>query len=206
MTFYGAGVDELLYSKYFPNTHNGFFVECGAADGCLSSVCRFFEEEMGWNGINIEPVLSYYESLVINRPNCRNINMALYNFNGMHSFTNPKKKNNPDILGGWGFIDEEKKHMVVDKDSWVYDTHMVQCTRFSEIFTENRIIDLFVLDVEGSELKALEGILEINPEYYPRIFCIETVQMDKIKELFGNNYTRELDVKETGNVIYKRTY
>jgi FkbM family methyltransferase len=205
MNFYGAGVDEFLYNNYFTNIYDGFFVECGASDGQFMSVCKFFEETMKWTGINIEPVPSYYSRLVENRPNCRNINLALSNINCVKEFVNPVADGIP--TPGWGSLswnDDFKK--TYDVHHCTYDKFNVNCVLFSEIFVENKVIDLFVLDVEGHEVEALEGILHIKKAFYPKIFCIETSQNDKIKTLLGSDYEGVAERLDSGNFIFRRKY
>ena len=58
------------------NKRNGFFIELGANDGLKQSNTAFFEKEMGWNGILIEPSLEGYEKCKINRKNSICLNYA----------------------------------------------------------------------------------------------------------------------------------
>jgi|LakMenEpi03Aug12_release.lakeMendotaPanAssembly.Ray.scaffolds.fasta_scaffold59755_2 hypothetical protein len=44
----GVPVDKFLHDNYFKDKRDGFFIECGAADGLNLSCCKFFEETMGW--------------------------------------------------------------------------------------------------------------------------------------------------------------
>ena len=67
--FNGIPTDQFLHERYFQNKQNGFFIECGAADGFNLSNCKFFEESMGWRGINIEASPVKYAKLIKNRPN-----------------------------------------------------------------------------------------------------------------------------------------
>ena len=67
--FNGVPVDRFLHEKYFYNKPNGFFIECGAADGFNLSSCKFFEEFMGWKGVNVEASPAKYAKLIQNRPN-----------------------------------------------------------------------------------------------------------------------------------------
>jgi len=201
--YYGQGnLDEFLYKNYFLNVKNGFFVECGAADGCTESSCKFFEESLAWTGINIEPVPTSYKLLIKNRPKSRNLNVALSNYKKNITFIDktPKKQK---ILTGWGYIDDGRPMNNTDLE---YIKYEIECVKFSDIFIENRVIDLFVLDVEGHELEAIKGILEINKEYYPRIFCIEVdkANVEEISSMLNDYYIQ--DKKTPNDRIYKRKY
>ena len=68
MRYYGQlSLDKVIHETFFPEKRNGFFVECGAYDGLGESTCKFFEETMGWTGLNIEPVPYTFDRLVVNR-------------------------------------------------------------------------------------------------------------------------------------------
>ncbi len=211
MTYYGqAAIDKYLHENYFPNTKSGFFVECGAADGVSECTCKFFEESLGWSGINIEPAKPSYEKLMKNRPNSYNYNVALYNENIVKKFVHLIKKENPDFTYGLGKIFNENEKYV-DNEIWKYSIFDIQCMKFSDIFNFNMkfsdisgVIDLFVLDVEGSEIEALQGILEIDKEFYPRIFCIEATQIDveKLNSMLCKYYT--ISERRNQDIIYKK--
>lgn len=57
-----------------PEAFNKSFLEIGALDGQFLSNLLFFESQMGWRGMCIEGSPHNYKSLVVNRPNCININ------------------------------------------------------------------------------------------------------------------------------------
>jgi FkbM family methyltransferase len=193
--------NEILQSKYFEDKPDGFFVECGASDGLHLSVCKYFEDK-GWSGINIEPVPEMFKKLIINRPNSRNINCAISNFMGKHKFIDLEHTSEPDGIIGCGYLDILDKKQ--NNPSTIYTTFSVDVTKFSQIFTENRPIDLFVLDVEGTEIQALEGILEIPKQFYPEIFCIEINKIDinKLDSMLCDWYV--LDYETEIDRIYKR--
>lgn len=48
----------------FPALRGGYFVEAGACGGSLGSASYVLEREFGWNGICVEPLDKYYETLV----------------------------------------------------------------------------------------------------------------------------------------------
>lgn len=204
MTYYGqAAIDKYLHENYFPNTKSGFFVECGAADGLTESTCKFFEESMGWSGINIEPVPSSYEKLIINRPLSTNYNAALHNEHITKKFVHLQSVKSPDFTFGLGRILKENEKFE-NNEEWNYIEFDVNCRKFSELFKENREIDLFVLDVEGNEIEAMEGILEIDKLFYPKIFCIEVTQInvEKLNSMLCKYYT--ISERRNQDIIYKK--
>lgn len=139
--------DKYLYEKYL-NYKNGFFIEIGAMDGITFSNTKFFEDELNWSGILIEPT-NQFEKLIINRPNC-------YNFNCVIS----KSENDIDFLGFGalsGIMDTMSDSY---KKIWNLEDNLsykVKSVPFHKI-TKNidiKKIDLFSIDVEGGELEVL---------------------------------------------------
>ena len=59
-----VGQDKFINEKVFRGLRNGYFVEIGAFDGVTFSNSYFFEKELGWKGICIEPMKKYYENIV----------------------------------------------------------------------------------------------------------------------------------------------
>jgi len=165
-------IDKYLHQNFFENVYDGFFVECGAVDGLTESSCLFFEQKLNWTGINIEPVPSSYNLLIQNRPNSINLNYALSDKNEEATFT---QANHPQhSIFGNGSLNHtvEHKYDLINQGCSFHKLN-VTCKRFADIFTYEREIDLFVLDVEGSELKALDGILDLDVSLQPKVFCIE---------------------------------
>ena len=107
MKYYGqhfpsGQVDKFLHQKYFMNKENGFFIECGAADGFNLSSCKFFEETMGWKGVNMEASPDKYAQLIKNRPDSYlNINKGLLHEKGKFIFRDDQVTD-PTRFPGWG--------------------------------------------------------------------------------------------------------
>ena len=68
--FYGQkGEDKYFYETFFKDVINKNYIELGAMDGVNYSNTKFFEDELGWTGILIEPNKTLYNLLKQNRPN-----------------------------------------------------------------------------------------------------------------------------------------
>lgn len=59
--------DEWLYNNFFKDKENGVFLEIGADDGIDKSNTLFFEEQLGWKGMCIEPSPERFNMLKNNR-------------------------------------------------------------------------------------------------------------------------------------------
>jgi len=219
------GIDRHLNEKYIKDKQNGFFVECGAYDGIAISNCLYFEKKLGWKGLNIEASKHSYKELVKNRPNCINVNYALSNenrdmeFSEVLNFNNVKPSIRVDKTIYWGirsgFESEPRRSWVKrnePKSGYQSEKYIVKCYRFDTLWKELKIdkkIDLFVLDIEGHEIEALDGILTLEDKYLPEILCIEhhMVGVENIDKKVQDKYIKgsieAVDVvyiKRTGNV------
>jgi len=163
--FNGVPVDAFLYQKYFLNKRNGFFIECGAADGFNLSCCKFFEEFMGWKGINIEASPAKYAKLLQNRPDSfLNLHTGLLDQPGTFMFRDDNVED-PTKAPGWGngsFQHTENHFYQLNGMGIQLQETPVKVTTYSEIVKQYSIdcVDLFVLDVEGVELMVIEGMKE----------------------------------------------
>lgn len=181
MRFYGqifGGVpqDQFLYQKWFSEYREGFFIECGAADGINLSSCKFFEEFMGWTGVNIEASPKKWVKLVENRPKSLfNLNLGLLDREDILVFKDDDL-DGPNRGAGWGngSFYHQKSHLMNLQDSGVkFKEYQVKVTTWKKLIEYLGIkkVDLFVLDVEGVEDKVLEGM--IGSQVLPQHIFIE---------------------------------
>ena len=77
--------DRYVYEQFFKNKTDGVFVDIGAHDGIIESNTYFFEKQLGWKGICVEPLPEVFENLKKNR-NCICINACIADFNGTGAF------------------------------------------------------------------------------------------------------------------------
>jgi FkbM family methyltransferase len=139
--------DKVLYEKYL-DYRNGFFIELGAMNGVEFSNTLFFEKNLNWNGVLIEPT-TQFEQLKINRPNCYNFNYAIsevdgdVEFLGEHALGGVLSTMHDDHKFGWG-LDKKPSYFVKSKP-------------ISEVVKniDIKTVDLFSIDVEGGEYEVL---------------------------------------------------
>lgn len=179
MKFYGQfdpPVDEFIYERYFkkdPRIGKGFFIECGAFDGLTECSCKFFEEELKWRGINVEPAPPIYDRLVANRPNSVNVSAALSDKNGYGEF---KSAVHPELgeLFGNGSLNHTKGHKAeLEAAGCSFKEYTVPVMTFPELTKKYHVksCDLFVLDVEGNELKVIDSMKRFGT-VLPKIFVV----------------------------------
>lgn len=153
--------DEFLNNEIFKNKKNGVFIDIGAHNGISLSNTYFFEKELNWSGICIEPNPKLYDTL------CKNRNSI--NINGCAWCVNEKKMFR--LIEGYsemlsGLVDSyNKKHLeriereCIDKNSKYKDIE-IQCYNINDLLIGNKItnIDLLSIDTEGSEYEILKCI------------------------------------------------
>jgi len=155
MKFYSqCGEDKIVYEKYFKDKKNGFFIELGAIDGLTLTNTKFFEDELGWSGILIEPQTNMFNMIEINRPNCKAYNVAISREEGPLTML---VNNNTNSVAAAVSSLENNIVPAFQNRFGLTQKIQVNTAKFSDILKENNItkVDFMSLDVEGSEYDAL---------------------------------------------------
>lgn len=132
--------DISLYYNFFQRKRNGYFVEIGAYDGISLSNTFFFEKNLKWKGLLIEG----------GEMNCKKLKEnSIYRKNSNIICTAICKTDNIN------FNDNGNLGSIIHSNN---TKHIQKCNTLKNITTFYKIksIDLFSLDVEGSELEVLE--------------------------------------------------
>jgi len=127
------------------NKQNGYFIELGACDGLYLSNTLFFERELGWNGICIEPNDIYFEALKINRK-CNISNELVSSISG--------DEVNFSICEAASGITDENVGPFTSKTNCVRKVTKTLAEILDSI-NAPEIIDYLSLDVEGHEYSIL---------------------------------------------------
>jgi FkbM family methyltransferase len=166
----------------------GFYLEAGANDGIRQSNTLELETAWGWTGILIEPSFPAFELLAESRPNNLLVNAALINDS---SATHAEGTFTDGSL--MGSMDQKLRYRDgVRMSRWSIEhlrrriglrprieTSKVPAIRLEELLALHEIseIDLMILDVEGSELRVLQGLESVSP----RLVVIETRSDDSLQ-------------------------
>ena len=162
MFFSQDGQDMYLENNIFKGYKNGFYVDVGAHDGVTINNTLYFERNLNWTGINIEPIKTVFDKLSINRPTNININCAICNYEGETDF----------------FLNTEYTEMISGiKDTYdsrhlqrlVYENNImgskteivtVNTKRLQTILDQNNVnhINYLSIDVEGAEFEVIKSI------------------------------------------------
>lgn len=156
------GQDKFLNELIFKYKKEGFFVEIGAHDGVSFSNSYFFEKNLAWTGICVEPNPNIINVLQSNR-NCICEQICI-------SDSNTKK---PFLLcKGYmlemysGLVENyDPRHLDrIDREMYIFGGEKqiiwVDCCTLKSLFEKYKIthIDFLSIDIEGGEKAALESI------------------------------------------------
>lgn len=154
--------DKFLEENIFKGYKFGIFVDIGAHNGIDINNTLYFEKNNKWNGYNVEPIKDVYDKLVINRPNCINLNYAVSNSDGLSDFI--CNKGYSEMISGlsdnydhrhFTRLSNEQKQM-----GGTTEVIKVTTKKFSTMCKENNIryINYLSIDVEGSEFDVIKSI------------------------------------------------
>jgi FkbM family methyltransferase len=148
--------DKFIYENYFQNKENGFFVDIGAYDGEVDSNSLFFEN-IGWEGICVEPNPEMFEKLQKIRK-CICFPYAISNKEEILQFFQIKE-GGPSTLSG--LVEEYTQEAIARINNYNvddFDYINVECKLFNNLLDSKYNIDYLSLDTEGNELKILQTI------------------------------------------------
>jgi FkbM family methyltransferase len=155
-----VGQDQFVYENFFKNHKEGVYVDIGAHNGVKFSNTLFFEKELGWKGICIEPIPEVFAELQKNR-SAVCIQGCVSNQAGTSRFL--RIKGPSEMLSG--LVDKyDSKHLErIDRSlsrKGSKESFDVTCYLFNDLMEKNGIdhIDFLSLDVEGGEYDILSTI------------------------------------------------
>ena len=161
------------------------FLEVGANDGVIQNNSLQLEE-LGWDGILIEPSLIAFKALDARRNCSHKFNCAIGDgsidfIHGTFNTGSLMSSCDPEIVGKKTWIKSILKSILFKVFPWNEKFRplltKVQVRTLSNLIEVSKIdlIDIMVLDIEGYEISAIKGL---NSKYDPRIMVIETRKRD----------------------------
>jgi len=159
--FYSQDGQDKFLVELFKHKRDGYFLDIGAYDGIIFSNSLYFERNLSWKGICIEPNPEIFERLKSNRSSI-NLNCCVSDVKTEYEFLS---------VSGWGsmlsgiinFFDQ--KHLErIDNTIQEKGGHKtvvnIQALPLRDIFDAYAVkyIDYCNIDVEGGEMKVLQSI------------------------------------------------
>jgi len=155
-----SGQDKILHEQVFGD-HKGVFCDVGAHDGLSFSNTAFFELELGWTGICMEPHPEVFEQLVGNR-RCVCLNEAAYHREGVVPFL--VNEGFTEMLSGIAeaYDPRHRERIALEQQLKGGQGHLIQvpARRLQSVFDQLKLttIDYLSIDTEGSEWQVIQGI------------------------------------------------
>lgn len=153
--------DQYVAENIFNFKRNGVFFDIGAHDGITCSNTYFFEKELGWTGICIEPLPKQFEKLKSNRK-CICIHGCIYNTSGQKPFL--QIEGYAEMLSGLIEAYDPRHQERIDREvahtSGSQKVILINTFTFNEICKKYNIthIDFLSIDTEGSEEHIIRSI------------------------------------------------
>ena len=156
-----VGQDKYIYEAFFKNKRNGVFVDIGAHDGLTFSNSYFFEKELGWSGICIEPRTHLFEKLKACR-SCACVRACISDETGTVPFLNIEGVD--EMLSGMVSTYDQRQLDIVMNDIRYHGgqikTIQVPSVLLQELLQLHSMnhVDFLSVDTEGGELEILKTI------------------------------------------------
>jgi FkbM family methyltransferase len=166
MISYAQNFEDVLLARAFAGRGRGFYVDVGAWLPATDSVTKHFYD-LGWSGINIEPVEEYFKLLQRERPRDVNLQLAVgerketrrfYRFagSGLSTFCQ-------EPVAGYSALGLQAEEV---------DVEVLTLREICETYVRGEI-DFLKIDVEGWEKQVILG--GDWERYRPRIVLVEAV-------------------------------
>jgi FkbM family methyltransferase len=162
---YSMNNEDTAVINYFKNKKNGFYVDVG----CYHPIHRnntYLLYKQNWNGINIDTSKFSIDLFNFMRPKDLNYNCAISNKNEIIKLFYQKE------LSQLSTTEINQAKTVFQGD---IKEKEIQAYTLNEILRRNKYkntkIDFLDIDVEGADLKVLEGLS--FEKYKPQLICVE---------------------------------
>lgn len=159
-----CGQDEFMNNLIFRNKKNGVFIDIGAHDGKTYSNSLYFEKELGWTGICVEPMPNRFLELSQNRK-CICVQGCISDFNGKSTLlmVSSPRVNTEMLSGLLHKYDPRHKERVLEEinlHGGSFETLDVDCYLLNDLLEKHKFyhIDMLSVDTEGGEFDILASI------------------------------------------------
>ena len=162
---YSMDGEDLVIADYFKNKQKGFYVDVGCYHP-IHNNNTFLLHKKGWNGINIDIHSFSIELFNYLRPKDLNYNFAISDKKEMINMFFQKELSQLSTIN---YRQAQKSLQGLIKEKKIQAFTLNEVFKFSNF--ENKKIDLLDIDVEGADLKVLQGLT--FEKFKPELICVE---------------------------------
>jgi FkbM family methyltransferase len=155
------GQDQYLNEHIFKGKRDGVFVDIGAHDGITLSNTYFFETQLGWTGLCVEPIPRIFEKLSKNRSSicvqgCIADHDDIAKFLSISGYCEMLS----GLLSSYDHLHLERIGQELQDYGGKKEIIETQCYRLNALLDQYNIshVDYLSIDTEGSELEILKDI------------------------------------------------
>lgn len=166
MISYAQNGEDVVLARLFAGRGTGRYVDVGAGDPVNDSVTKHFYD-LGWRGINIEPIPSAAAALRKARPGDVTLQVALGAHSGsieLHLVTDRE---------GWSTTDRELARSY-RAELAVEPIHVEQRTLADVLAEYEGPVEFLKIDVEGAEAAVIQGADWVT--HRPRVVVVEATE------------------------------
>ncbi len=166
MLTYAQNFEDVMLARLFADQATGFYIDIGASDPQHFSVTKHFYD-LGWRGINVEPIPAYHAALLRERPRDLNLGLAIAAEAGTRSFFEAPG------YDGLSTLDLEQVTYLRQQGYPIVEYEVATMTA-DELFEQHveGTVDFLKVDVEGAEVAVLQQ-LDLT-RHRPRVLLIES--------------------------------
>lgn len=181
-----------------------FYVDVGANDGLIVSNTAYFDLDLNWKGICIEPHPRAFFELIKNRPNAINLNICISEEERIVDFISISGYS--EMLSGISQFYDDQHLKRIDNDILIKggskETLKIQSFPLTKILNKYGVkkVDYLSIDTEGSELSVLKSIDFLNFDI--RILSCERGYSNKEKIDYLKQFNYELVINVSGDDIF----
>ena len=147
---YSQNCEDVMLRRALKGVKKGFYIDVGANDPVVDSVTKALYD-MGWHGINIEPIKRHWEDLCRERPHDINLALALGKERGTAEIFDAE-------IRGWATLAPSVRKELINQGT-TGATYKVETRTLKDICYEFNAVTIHFLkvDVEGYEKEVFEG-------------------------------------------------
>lgn len=169
MISYAQNHEDVVLARAFAGVDDGFYVDVGAGHPVYDSVTKYFYD-LGWRGINVEPLAEEIKLLDEDRPRDVNLEVALAERPGTAEiYAGPSENRGSSTLDA----DLVETYRAQGQD---FEKRTVAVSTLQAVLEEHadRPVDFLKIDVEGHEDRVLAGV-DLSA-WRPRVVVVEATR------------------------------